>query len=136
MLIEPFKNPPRIPRIALVNDEGIYIDENGTTFTDDSEYKYRLGEIVAFVLWDTAMALTKSGHGELLRWNTKDIRWRSTKYLTEDIWRPRALDAGIIQFPVGFNIDFQNVLGQLIEHRDWLVSEGAKPHCCSGSTSI
>lgn len=136
MFVEPFKNPPRSPRIALVNDDGEYVDETGNTFRDNSEYKFRLGEIVAFILWDTAMSLTRAGRGEILRWNTKDIRWRSTKYLDEDIWKPRALDAGIIQFPVGFNLQFENVLKQLIEYRDWLVSEGAKPHCSSGSTSL
>ena len=136
MLIEPFKSPPKSPKIALVNDEGLYVDENGTSFHDDSGYKFRLGEIVAFILWDTAMSLTRAGHGEILRWNTKDIRWRSTKYLDEDYWKPRPLDAGIIQFPVGFDFKFDNVLEQLIEYRDWLVNEGAKPHCSSGSTSI
>ena len=101
MFVEPFKNPPRVPRIALVNDEGQFIDEDGVHFNSESEYKFRLGEIVCFILWDTAMSLTKSGRGELLRWNTKDIRWRTTKYLDEEYWKPRPFDAGIIQFPVG-----------------------------------
>lgn len=136
MFVEPFKSPPKIPRIALVNDEGLYTDESGNVFCDNEEYKFRLGEIVAFILWDTAMLLTKQGHGEILRWNTKDIRWRATKYPEEETWKPRSLDAGIIQFPVGFNLNFDKVLTQLIEYRDWLVSEGAKPHCSSGSTSL
>jgi hypothetical protein len=82
------------------------------------------------------MQITRSGTGEILRWNTKDIRWRATKYPSEEYWKPRPLDAGIIQFPVGFDFRFENVLTQLIEYRDWLVSEGAKPHCSGGSTSI
>lgn len=136
MFVEPFKNPPRIPRIALVNDDGIYVDESGNEFKDNIEYKFRLGEIVCFILWDTAMYLTKKGHGEILRWNTKDIRWRSTKYLDENDWKPRPFDAGIIQFPTTFNLDFDKVMTQLIEYRDWLANEGAKPHCSSGSTSL
>lgn len=136
MLIDPFKSRPRSPRIALVDDEGNITDESGTTFNDQSEYKFRLGEIVVFILWDTAMYLTRQGMGEILRWNTKDIRWRKEKYLDEDYWKPRPLDAGIIQFPVGFDLTFDKVMTQLIEYRDWLVDEGAKPHCSSGSTSI
>lgn len=136
MFVEPFKNPPKRPRVALVNDEGIITDEYGNQFRDESSYKFRLGDIVVFILWDTAMALTKSGVGEILRWNTKDIRWRATKHLEENIWKPRPLDAGIIQFPVGFDFNFDRVLSQLIEYRDWLVDEGAKPHCSSGTTSL
>ena len=136
MFVEPFKNPPRVPRIALVNDEGEFIDENGDTFNLNEEYKFRLGEVVVFILWDTAMSLVRNEKGEILRWNTKDIRWRAIRYPDENIWKPRPFDAGIIQFPLGFDYRFEKIMKQLIEYRDWLVSEGAKPHCSSGTTSL
>lgn len=136
MIIEPFKRTPKIPTIALVNNEGIYVTENGECYSPNSEYKFRLGEIVCYILWDTAMYLLREGMGELLRWNTKEIRWRPFKYMSENEWKSRPFDAGIIQFPVSIGFDFDDVLKQLTEFKDWLIDEGAKPHCTFGSTSI
>lgn len=136
MIVKPFTKAPRVPRIALVNDDGEFVDEFGNTFNDGSEYKFRLGEIVCYVLWDTAVSLTKAGTGEILRWNNTEIRWRAQKYLDEDSWKSRALDAGIIRFPITPELGFESVLAQLIEFRDWLAEEGAKPHCSLGSTSM
>lgn len=136
MIIKPFIKTPKVPRIALVNDDGEFVDEFGNTFDDNSEYKFRLGEIVCYVIWDTAVSLTKRGTGEILRWNNTEIRWRAQKYLNEDNWKPRALDAGIIRFSITPELRFDDILSQLVEFRDWLAEEGAKPHCSLGSTSV
>lgn len=136
MIVEPFKTSPINPRIALVNDEGIYVDETGATFSDNSGYKFRLGQIVCFIFWDTAISLTQRGIGEYVRWNTKEIKWRRNKHPDEEYWKPRPLDAGIIQFPTSINFSIDRALKELVEFRDWLVDEGAKPHCTFGSTSI
>jgi hypothetical protein len=136
MIVKPFKKTPKIPRIALVNDDGVYLDEKGRSFTSDSEQRFSLGDLVCYIIWDTAVSLIKEGRGEILRWNNTEIRWRGTKYPYEDYWKPRALDAGIIRFPLTINLSFEEILKQLIEFRDWLADEGAKPHCSFGSTSI
>jgi hypothetical protein len=136
MILKPFQKTPKIPRVALVNDEGQYIDESGSVFYDNSDYKFRLGEIVCYILWDTAVYLTKKGQGEILRWNGSEIRWRGTKHIDEDYWKPRVFDAGILKFPVTTETDFNTLLKELVEFRDWICSEGARPYCSLGSTSI
>lgn len=136
MIVEPYKKTPKIPKIALVNDEGIYLTEDGEHLSPNSEYKFRLGEIVCYIFWDTAISLARGGMGELLRWNTKDIRWRKTRYPSEDTWKSRPFDAGIIQYPISLSFDYENALTQLLEFRDWLVGEGARASCTFGGTSI
>lgn len=141
MIIEPLKKAPIIPRVALVNDDGIYVDETGCPFSHNSEYKYRLGEIVCFIFWDTAISLTRRGIGEILRWNTKEIRWRKSKHPEEDDWKARPFDCGVISYRSGATIasiglNFDQALKELVEFRDWLADEGGRIHCTFGSTSM
>lgn len=136
MIVPPYKKKPKIPRIALVNDDGNYVDESGAEFSANSEYKFKRGEIVCYILWDTAIALTKNGIGEFSNWNSKDTRWRSRIYLNESDWKSRPLDAGIIQFPVSVSLSTDECIKQLVEFRDWLADEGAKAQCTFGSMSI
>jgi hypothetical protein len=136
MIVHPYQKKPKIPRIAVVNDDGIYVDESGATFTANSEYKFKQGQIVCYVLWDTAISLTKNGIGEFSSWNSKDTRWRAKIHVDETDWKPRPLDAGIIQFPVSVTLSFDDVLKEIVEFRDWLNDEGARASCTFGAMSI
>lgn len=136
MIVTPYKKRPKAPRIAIVNDDGNYIDEFGNVFPPSSEYKFKRNEIVCFILWDTAITLTKHGIGEFSNWNSKDTRWRATIYLEEQSWKSRPLDAGIIQLPISTNYSHDNLLKEIVEFRDWLDDEGARAQCTFGSMSV
>jgi hypothetical protein len=136
MIVEPYKRIPKKPRLALINDDGVYVDETGAIFNSTSDYKFKRGEIVCYALWDTAISLTQRGIGEFQRWNGKDVRYRTELHLDENEWKIRPLDAGIIQFPVSIDLPFDEVLKQLVEFRDWLDDEGSKAQCTFGSIAI
>ena len=132
MILEPYRRPPAPPRVAVLTEAGVIVDEDGQRlFEDEVEPGTRV-----FAQWDVVRQLMAAHMGEALCWNNEEVRWRMTAYPEEDEWRRRPSDAYVLRLPLSETLTPAVLLRALVEWRDWLGSYQAAPTGTTGSSAM
>ena len=129
MIVDPYKNHPSPPRVALLLNGEQAIGEDG-------EFHRLLNlpqDMRVFgsheQVWDL---LFTQGVGEALCWENEPIKWRPTK-LKEPGWINRGSDVRVLR--LDFPFDTRQALNGLIRWRDWLADYGASPQGSLGGSA-
>lgn len=128
MIVRPYKRKHTFKRIAYVDADGLYWDENGDTI-NPLEIE---GDTRCFCSWETARKLTIEGVGESLLWNGEHIRWRPVQRAGELEWYPRPYDAYVLRIPL--HEEAETNVSELGRWRDWLYDYRAIPGTMGGTS--
>lgn len=128
MIVEPYKQHPSPPVMALLTPEGRAVSEHGELLDlDDWPLDHRL-----WASYETVYGLVRRGEGEALCWNHEEIRWRHERF--EEGWKRRPSDANVIKLPFD-HLGVEAALKAFAQWRDWLGMYGASPTGTSGSAA-
>lgn len=114
--IDPYRLHPVGPRPALMLPDGVVIDCEDGDITSEAAPGVRA---YTFAAW--AADLNEDGHGELLQWNNRPIRWR--RQPRDDDWPPSRSDVILIDAEEEEPAD---AMAGLVLLAEWLRYHGAQ----------